>query len=115
MRITLLSLLLLLAFALAGAVENQAFLGIFAETHVQKMAGMPDMMEMLITMPAGVPLPAGIFKDCDAVNFMMIGYGTGTALTEGQPLPRVQTKTTISIMLGGKAMKDNEFDMGGEE
>lgn len=58
-----------------------------------------------------VTVPAGIFKDCDTVMFMMIGYGTGTALAEGQPLPRVQTKTTISIMLGGKMMEDMEFDM----
>jgi len=64
-----------------------------------------------------VIVPAGIFADCDMVNFMMIGYGTGTALPEGQPIPRVQTKTTISIMLGGKLMEDMggmNFDMGGE-
>ena len=34
----------------------------------------------------------------------MIGYGSGAALAEGQPLPRVQTKTTLNAMLGGKAM-----------
>jgi len=65
-----------------------------------------------------VTVPAGIFKDCDTVMFMMVGFGTGAALAEGQPLPRVQTKTTISVMLGGTAMKDMQFDMGdmgGEE
>jgi len=65
-----------------------------------------------------VTVPAGIFQECDSVMFAMTGFGTGTALAEGQPLPRVQTKTTISIMLGGKAMKDMDFnmgDMGGEE
>jgi hypothetical protein len=58
-----------------------------------------------------VIVPAGIFTDCDMVSFMMIGYGTGAALTEGQPIPRVQTKTTISIILGGKMMEDMDFDM----
>ena len=57
-----------------------------------------------------VIVPAGIFNDCDMVMFTMIGYGTGAALAEGQPLPRVQTKTTVSIMLGGKGMA--EMDMG---
>lgn len=56
-----------------------------------------------------VTVPAGIFKDCDFVNFQMIGYGPGVALDEAQPLPRVQTKTTLSAMLGGKMMKE----MGG--
>ncbi|MHB0939288.1 MAG: hypothetical protein ACYC6A_23090 [Armatimonadota bacterium] len=60
-----------------------------------------------------VTVPAGIFKECDSVMFMMVGYGTGAALAEGQPLPRVQTKTTISIMLGGKMMEDMAFDMDG--
>lgn len=65
-------------------------------------------------------VPAGIFKDCDMVMFNMIGYGPGAALPEGQPLPRVQTKTTLSIMpLGGKQVKDMmsgmEEDEGSEE
>jgi len=61
-----------------------------------------------------VIVPAGIFKDCDVVQFMMIGYGTGAALAEGQPLPRVQTKTTASIMLGGKMMAGmGGMDFGG--
>jgi len=36
--------------------------------------------------------------------FMMVGYGPGAALDKGQPLPRIQTKTTLSIMLSGKGM-----------
>jgi hypothetical protein len=59
-----------------------------------------------------VIVPAGIFQECDSVMFAMTGFGTGAALAEGQPLPRVQTKTTISIMLVGKMTKDMEFDMG---
>lgn len=49
-----------------------------------------------------VTVPAGIFKDCDYVSMQMVGYGTGTARDEGQPLPRLQTKTSLSAMLGGK-------------
>lgn len=52
-----------------------------------------------------VTVPAAIFKDCDTVFMQMIGWGPGAALDKGQPLPRVQTKTTLSIMLGGNAMK----------
>lgn len=58
-------------------------------------------------------VPEAIFKDCDMVIFRMIGYGTGTALPEGQPIPRVQTKTTLTISpLGGKMMKDMMSGMG---
>lgn len=64
-----------------------------------------------------VTVPAGIFNGCDFVNFMMIGYGTGAALGEGQPIPRVQTKTVLSVMLGGTKMKNpnpgNRRGMGG--
>ncbi len=58
-----------------------------------------------------VTVPAGIFEKCDFVSFQMVGFGPGAALPEGQPLPRVQTKTTLSIMLGGKSMAG----MGEEE
>ena len=49
--------------------------------------------------------PAGIFKDCDMVFGTMAGFGPGAALDKAQPLPRVQTKTTLQMMLGGKMMK----------
>ena len=49
-------------------------------------------------------VPAGIFQDCDMVNLQWLGYGRGTALESGQPLPRVQTKTSLMMMLGGKKM-----------
>jgi hypothetical protein len=53
-----------------------------------------------------VTAPAGIFKDCDFVMLRMVGYGPGAALGEGQPLPRMQTKTSLNVMLGGKMMED---------
>ncbi len=58
--------------------------------------------------------PAGIFKDCDMVFGMMAGFGPGAALDKAQPLPRVQTKTTLQMMLGGKKMKGMMDGMGGE-
>jgi len=51
-----------------------------------------------------VTVPAGIFKDCDFVNFSMIGWGPGAARDDTQPLARIQTTTTLSIMLGGQKM-----------
>lgn len=51
-----------------------------------------------------VTAPAGIFKDCDIVNFSMVGYGPGIARDDTEPLARLQTKTTLRIMLGGKQM-----------
>jgi hypothetical protein len=56
----------------------------------------PDRVDVIV--------PAGIFKDCDMVMLQMIGYGPGAALDKDQPLPRVQTKTTLMVMLGGKKM-----------
>ncbi|MEI6501144.1 MAG: hypothetical protein WCP21_08990 [Armatimonadota bacterium] len=58
-----------------------------------------------------VAVPAGIFKECDMVNLQMIGYGPGAARDDTQPLARVQTKTTLRAMLGGKKMPK----MGGAE
>ena len=49
-------------------------------------------------------IPAGIFKACDMSFLRMIGYGPGAALDKGQPLPRIQTKTTFSMPLSMKGM-----------
>jgi hypothetical protein len=54
-----------------------------------------------------VTVPAGIFGDADFASMTMIAYGPGTALDKTQPIPRVQTKSTLQIMLGGKKMKGN--------
>lgn len=43
-------------------------------------------------------VPAGIFKNCQATNLMMVGYGPGAAAAQGQPLPRLQTRTTLNMM-----------------
>lgn len=74
----------------------------------KQMAEVRDLVSKDIFMKGDrteVIVPAGIFKDCDMVSFMMVGYGPGTALEKGQPLPRVQTKTALTIMLGGTMMR----------
>lgn len=79
-----------------------------------QMADVKQMVERKVFMPGtqtSVTVPAGIFEGCDFVSFTMVGYGTGTALAEGQPLPRVQTKTSLSIMLGGTQMQEGMMGM----
>jgi hypothetical protein len=73
-----------------------------------QMAEVRDLVSRDIVMKGDrveVTVPAGIFNDCDFVMFQMIGWGPGAAIDKGQPLPRMQTKTTLQIMLGGKKMQ----------
>jgi hypothetical protein len=73
-----------------------------------EMARVRDLVSATVMMKGdrtSVTVPAGIFKNCEAAMFMMVGYGPGAALDKGQPLPRIQTKTTLNIMLGGKGMR----------
>ena len=49
-------------------------------------------------------VPAGIFKDCSMAFLKMIGYGPGAALDKAQPLPRIQTKTVLTMPMGMKGM-----------
>lgn len=55
-----------------------------------------------------VTVPIGIFKDCSMANLTMVGYGPGVAMEKVQPIPRIQTKTTMMMMLGGKDMPAQE-------
>jgi hypothetical protein len=65
-------------------------------------------------------IPAGIFSKCQMAMLTMTGYGPGTALEKVQPIPRIQTKTSLSMMMGMKGMggmppmQDDE-EMGEEE
>ncbi|HZT44187.1 MAG TPA: hypothetical protein VFA07_18625 [Chthonomonadaceae bacterium] len=80
--------------------------GYFGNDYPQ-MSEVRDLVKNQIFMDSDrveVTVPAGIFQDCDIVTFQMVGYGPGTALDKGQPLPRVQTRTTLMITLGGKMM-----------
>lgn len=77
-----------------------------------QMAEVRDMVGRDIVMKGervDVTVPAAIFNDCDFVMFQMIGWGPGAAIDKGQPIPRLQTKTTLNIMLGGKKMPRGGF------
>lgn len=50
-----------------------------------------------------VTVPAGIFAKCSMPMVTLTGWGRGTAKDGTQPLPRVQTKTTLQLMLGAPA------------
>lgn len=52
-----------------------------------------------------VDIPAGIFANADTAMMQMAGWGPGAALDKAQPLPRIQTKTSLQVMLGGKQMR----------
>jgi hypothetical protein len=72
-----------------------------------QMAEVRDLVAKTVLMKGDdtdATVPKGIFKNCDMVMMQMIGYGPGVALNQAQPLPRLQTKTTFSSMLGGKGM-----------
>ena len=51
-----------------------------------------------------VTMPEGIFSKADFAMFSIVGYGTGTALDKVQPLPRIQTKTSLMMMMGRMEM-----------
>ncbi|MCC7493017.1 MAG: hypothetical protein IT204_11735 [Fimbriimonadaceae bacterium] len=72
-----------------------------------EMAQVRAMVEKTQMMPGDkltVNVTAGIFDGCEMAMMQMVGYGPGVALPEGQPLPRVQTKTSFNGMLGGKML-----------
>lgn len=72
-----------------------------------QMAEVKDYVGKTMFMPGdrtNVTVPAGIFQNADFVMMNMVGYGPGAALDKVQPLPRIQTKTTLMLMLGGKKM-----------
>lgn len=74
-----------------------------------QMAEVRDYVAKTIFMAGNqtkVDVPAGIFANVDFAMMNMTGYGPGAALESGQPLPRIQTKTSLMIMLGGKKMRD---------
>jgi hypothetical protein len=73
-----------------------------------QMADVKDKVANKIFMPADqvkATAPAGIFKNADFAMLGMAAYGPGAALDKTQPIPRVQTKSSLNAMLGGKAMK----------
>lgn len=83
-----------------GMLDNMGFL---------QMAEVRDYVSKTVFMEGNrtkVSIPAGIFQNVDFAMYNMSGYGPGAALEKAQPLPRIQTKTSLMIMLGGKKMPD---------
>jgi hypothetical protein len=94
----------------ASEVYSEAMMS--ADWGYMQMAMVREMVEKTVMMKGdatAATIPAGIFKQADMVMLQMNGYGPGSALGEGQPLPRIQTKTSLMAMLGGKHMAE----MGG--
>lgn len=79
-----------------GLMDNMGFM---------QMAQVRDYVQKTMFMEGNrtkVSIPAGIFQNADFAMLNMSGYGPGAALEKAQPLPRIQTKTSLMIMLGGK-------------
>ncbi|MBX3118546.1 MAG: hypothetical protein KF784_05745 [Fimbriimonadaceae bacterium] len=83
--------------------------GLMADMGFLQMAEVRDYVGKTMFMGSdrtSVDVPAGIFQNADFVMMNMVGYGPGAALDKAQPLPRIQTKTSLMLMLGGKKMED---------
>ena len=82
--------------------------GLMGDMGFLQMAQVRDYVAQTMFMPGNatkVSVPAGIFQNGDAVMMQMAGYGPGAALETAQPLPRIQTKTSLMLMLGGKQVR----------
>ena len=81
---------------------------IMGDQGFMQMAEVREKVEKNIFMAGdrtSVNVPAGIFQNADFAMMQMAGYGPGAALEKAQPLPRIQTKTSLMLMLGGKKMR----------
>lgn len=90
----------------SSEVYDQSLMGVSWD--YMQMADVKSMVEKTVFMAGDrttVTVPIGIFQDADFVSMRMVGFGHGSALDKGQPLPRIQTKTSLTAMLGGKKMK----------
>ncbi len=76
-----------------------------------QMAEVRRLVEQRVLLKGDATLstvPEGIFRGMDLVLLRMTGYGPGVARTDVQPVPRLQTKTTLMAILGGKAFDQEE-------
>ena len=92
--------------------------GIMGDMGFLQMSEVKDYVSQKVFMPGdqtSADVPAGIFANADFTMFNMVGYGPGAALDKAQPLPRIQTKTTMQIMLGGKKMNMDRRGGGDEK
>ncbi len=82
--------------------------GLMGDMGFLQMAEVRDFVAKTMFMPGDavkVSVPIGIFANADVAMMQMAGYGPGAALETAQPLPRIQTKTSLNLMLGGKQMR----------
>lgn len=82
--------------------------GLMGDMGFLQMAEVKDFVSKTMFMEGnrtGVTVPAGIFANADFAMMQMAGYGPGAALDQAQPLPRIQTKTSLMLMLGGKKVR----------
>jgi hypothetical protein len=78
------------------------------ELGYMQMADVKDAVSQQIFMSGdstAVTVPAGIFKDCEFAMYNMFGYGPGAANDAALPIPRIQTKTDLTVMLTGKGRR----------
>lgn len=82
--------------------------GMMGDMGFLQMAEVRDFVSKTMFMEGSrtkVSVPAGIFAESDFAMMQMAGYGPGAALDKAQPLPRIQTKTSLMLMLGGKKVR----------
>lgn len=78
---------------------------LMADMGYLQMAEVRERVNEKLFMPGNqtqVTVPAGIFANADIAALDMIAYGPGAARDEVQPVPRIQTKSTLRVILGGK-------------
>ncbi|MDI9637410.1 hypothetical protein QM565_16865 [Geitlerinema splendidum] len=79
--------------------------GLMGNMDFMQMADVRANVTKTIFMPptqTTVSVPNGIFAKADFVMMNMGAWGPGAALETAQPLPRIQTKSSLMLMLGGK-------------
>ena len=84
---------------------------ILGDTDFMQMADVKANVANNVFMPGdttSMTVPAGIFADADFALFNMVAYGPGSAKDGTQPVPRIQTKSTLMLMLGGKKSKGGD-------
>jgi len=80
--------------------------GLMGDMGFLQMAEVRDYVKQTVFMAGDrttVDVPEGIFKNADMAMMSMVGYGPGAALDRAQPLPRIQTKTSLQITFSGKS------------
>ena len=78
---------------------------LMADMGYMQMSDVKSEVDGKVFMAGGatsMTVPAGIFQNADFSMMNMVAYGPGTAKDGTQPTPRIQTKSTLMLMLGGK-------------